>query len=135
MGIGVNPYFPRAAKKPHEPNHYFTDATDAAGLIAPFAGKAGKYGLGPVSSVISRWNDPSPTNIAMTVIPLFVEEATVPLAVIGVAKDGSDFVANQVIIPVFTPDALQSDTIEDGNGILLPAPNAVFDSGQAFGPN
>jgi hypothetical protein len=50
------------------------------------------------------------------------------------AYDGSQF-AGKVMTDVFTPDALQSDTISDGNGHLIPNPQAAFDSGQAFGPN
>ena len=49
-------------------------------------------------------------------------------------QNGSQF-GGKVMIDVSTPDALQSDTISDGNGNLIPNPQAAFDSGQAFGPN
>ncbi len=48
--------------------------------------------------------------------------------------DGSQFIGNQVIIPVFTPGGLQSDTI-NANGYSIPNPQATFDSGQFAGPN
>jgi hypothetical protein len=69
-----------------------------------------------------------------TVIPLIVEGSDLPLAYGFALYDGSKF-AGQVMTGVFTPDELQSDTIPDGNGHLIPSPNAVFDSGQFFGPN
>lgn len=110
-------------KKP--PNPYVRDVSDVAGLAAALSPKAPRL-LGFASSIVILANDPSPKNIAMTGIPLLVEDAAVPLAVFGVAQDASDFVANEVVIPVFTPDALQSDKIDDGNGHTVPAP-AAFD--------
>jgi hypothetical protein len=66
--------------------------------------------------------------------PYVVEGSDVPMAFGFDAYDGSQF-AGKVMPDVFTPDALQSDTISDGNGHLIPNPQAAFDSGQAFGPN
>ncbi|WP_420239028.1 hypothetical protein ACOBR2_05415 [Telmatobacter bradus] len=113
---------------PAEPNGYVTAATNAAGLIAPAAGKAGKV-LGPVGSIINFANDPSPKSAVMNGLPFLVPETGVPLAIYGAAEDGSGFVANHVIIPVFTPDASQARTIDDGNGHSIPNP-AMMDGSE-----
>ena len=103
-------------------------ATDAAGLIAPVAGKAGEV-LGPAGSIINFANDPSPKSAVMNGLPFLVPETGVPLAIYGAAEDGSGFVANRVIIPVFTPDASQAKTINDGNGHSIPNP-AMMDGSE-----
>ena len=45
------------------------------------------------------------------------------VAVGAAAWDGSSFISNNVITPVFTPDENQSDTI-NANGDTVPAPDA-----------
>jgi RHS repeat-associated protein len=45
------------AAKLLQPRVGVTNATDVGGLAALGAGKAGKYALGPVSSLVSLWND------------------------------------------------------------------------------
>jgi hypothetical protein len=57
-----------------------------------------------------------------------VPETGVPLAIYGAAEDGSNFVANQVVIPVFTPNASQAATISDGNGHTIPNPAMMDES-------
>lgn len=106
--------------------------TDAVGLIAPFAGKAGKV-LGPIGAVTNFLNDPSPKGFVVNFLPFVVPETGMPLAVYGAVDDGSQFVANQVIIPVFTPDALQSNTINNGNGVSIPNP-AMMDGSELANP-
>lgn len=56
----------------------------------------------------------------------------VPMAFVSAAVDGSGFVSKEVITPVFTPDASQSDRI-DANGITITAPNNDTDWDQALG--
>jgi hypothetical protein len=73
-------------------------------------------------------------NAGATLIPLAVEGSDLPIAFGFALYDGSQFAA-KVMTDVFTPDALQSDMIPDGNGHLIPNPQAAFDSGQFFGPN
>ncbi len=73
--------------------------------------------------------------MAMNALPYAIPETGIPLAVYGVAEDGSDFVANEVIIPVFTPDASQSDTIDNGNGVTIPNPGAMNGSEFADAPH
>jgi RHS repeat-associated protein len=107
-----------------EPNPYVKVATDVTALAAAIAGKAGNK-LGIATSIISLATDRSPKNIVTNVLPLFFPDTGLPLAIYGVAEDASGFVANQVLIPVFTPDALQSDMIDDGNGHLVQSPNSI----------
>jgi RHS repeat-associated protein len=107
-----------------------TFAADALGLVAAVSRSPR---LGYASSLLSFAVDPTPKNVMLNVgsnlIPLVVEGADFPIAVGFAAYDGSQFVGNQVVTPVFTPDALQSNTIA-ANGYLMPNPQAIFDSGQ-----
>jgi RHS repeat-associated protein len=119
---------------PSEPDPVVKAVTDVAALVATVGGKSLNK-LGTAATAISLIIDPSLKNGVMTGLPIVFPETAFPLATAAVCEDGSDFAANYVIIPVFTPDALQSDKISDGNGLEIPTPQAVFDSGQAFGPN
>jgi hypothetical protein len=118
-----------------EPNPVATAVADTMGVATAVTKNTP---LGIASSAVSIANDRSTSNVALTVgstlLPYVVEGSDVPMAFGFAAYDGSQF-AGQVMTNVFTPDALQSDTISDGNGHLIPNPQAVFDSGQAFGPN
>src|SRR6202012_1194968 len=98
-------------------------ATDAVSLASPFIGRARNI-LGPVGAALSVANDRSPVNDVSNLLPYLVPETGIPLAAYGAAEDGSAFVANHIVKPVFTPDALQSDTMNDGNGHTIAAPNA-----------
>lgn len=118
-----------------EPNGWVTAVADSMGVAAAVTKNTP---LGIASSAVSIANDRSKLNVALTVgssvLPYVVEGSDVPLAFGFAAHDGSQF-AGKVMTDVFTPDALQSDQISDGNGHLIPNPQAAFDSGQAFGPN
>jgi hypothetical protein len=57
----------------------------------------------------------------------------VPVAVYAAADDGSQFVGNQAIIPVFTPDASQNGVIDNGNGVSVPNP-ALMDGSEFADP-
>lgn len=118
-----------------EPNPVVTTFADSLGVIGAVTGR---WQFGAASSVISIASDPTPSNVALnaasTLIPLAVEGSEFPIAYGLALYNGSKF-AGQVMTDVFTPDALQSDTIPDGNGHLITSPNAVFDSGQFAGPN
>jgi hypothetical protein len=107
-----------------------TFASDTLGVLAAVFHSTR---LGYASSALSLAADHTPTNVMLnagsTLIPHIVEGSDFPIAVGFAGYDGSQFVANQVIIPVFTPDALQSNTVNE-NGILMPNPQAIFDSGQ-----
>jgi hypothetical protein len=61
----------------------------------------------------------------MNGLPFLFPQTGVPLAIYGAAEDGSGFVANHVIIPVFTPDASQAATIGDGYGHTIPNPGMM----------
>ena len=115
-----------------QPNPAVTVDADAMGVLGSLLRNTP---LQVASSVISVVNDPSPENIGMTggttlacyAFPVL----DVPVAYGTAVYAGSTFVADQVIIPVFTPDASQADTIDDGYGHTITAPNAV-DWNQAF---
>jgi RHS repeat-associated protein len=113
-----------------EPNPYVTAVTDTLGIVAAVL-KNGK--LGALGAIISAGNDPHLQNLIITGLGL-VPGLDVPTAFGSAAWDGSKFVGNQVIIPVFTPDALQSDKIDDGNGHLIQSPNSI-DFVNALGTN
>jgi RHS repeat-associated protein len=87
--------------------------------------------MGIASTVVSVTSDPSPLNIMSNsesiLIPLAIPGADVPIAFGYAAWDGSQFAGN-TMTTVFTPDALQSNTI-NVNGITLQDPQAAFDSG------
>lgn len=114
---------------------FWTLTADTLGVVSAVSRR---WQFGAVSSLISLASDHSLTNVMLNVganlIPLVVEGSDLPIAYGFAVYDGSQFVANQVIIPVFTPDGLQSDTI-DANGYSIPGPQATFDSGQYAGPN
>jgi RHS repeat-associated protein len=107
-------------------------ATDAAALVAPYAGKAGTL-VGPVGSVLNFVNDPTPKSYIENFLPFVVPEMGIPLALYGAADDGSQFVGNQVIIPVFTPDTLQNGVIDNGHGVSIPNP-AMMDGSELADP-
>jgi RHS repeat-associated protein len=111
-----------------EPNGYVTAVTDGVGLVTPFAGKVGDR-LGKVGALINFANDPTPKSYVENFLPFLFPELGIPLAVYGAADDGSQFVANQVLIPVFTPDALQNGVIDNGNGVSIPNP-AMMDGSE-----
>jgi hypothetical protein len=54
---------------------------------------------------------PQVLNALSNLIPYAVEGSDFPIAVGFAGYHGSQFVANQGVIPVFTPDALRSHTI------------------------
>jgi hypothetical protein len=62
--------------------------------------------------------------VATTVLGYAVEGSDVPLAFGAAVVDGSQFAANTVMIPVFTPDALQSNTANI-NGVTVPLDDNV----------
>jgi hypothetical protein len=118
-----------------EPNPLGTASADLLGVAAAVSGR---WQFGAASSLISLAVDHSQTNVAQTaattVIPLLIEGTDVPIAFGFALWDGSQF-AGQMMINVFTPDALQSDKTPTGSGNVVQNPQAFFDSGQFFGPN
>ena len=66
-------------------------------------------GFGYASAAANLANDHSLKNLVLTGLGL-IPGPDVPLAFGSAAVDVSRFAANQVMIPVFTPDALQSNT-------------------------
>jgi RHS repeat-associated protein len=115
-------------KTQEEGNQTVTDANDIVGLAGTL--KEAPMAFGLVGSTISIWNEPTPQNIAITALGV-IPGPDVPVGIYSVAQDGSKFATDNVIVPVFTPDASQSDTI-NMNGITLPDPQAVFDQGNGF---
>jgi hypothetical protein len=71
--------------------------------------------LGAVSSAVSLVTNPSAKNILTTTVTTAVgyaiEGSDVPLAFGTAAVNASKFAANTVVIPVFTPGASQSTTV------------------------
>jgi hypothetical protein len=105
--------------------------------------------LGIGAAGVSSANDPSALNLSIngagTVLgaaSYFGEGTAVgagaatggfALAVGAVAWDGSKFVSDHVITPVFTPDKLQDDVVSDGNGHSIPNP-AMMDGSELEDP-
>ena len=102
--------------------------TDVAQGVKVAAAVGAGPKVGAIGTLMSIAGNPSPQNIGMNLLPWAFPELRVPMAFGGAAWDASKFTANHVIIPVFTPDALQSDTINE-NGITVQDPQAAFDSG------
>lgn len=131
FGRGMMDRWKEKVEDQEEGNSVVTDTNDTVGLLLPrVSEKAAKF-LGPAGAVVSLANDPSPQNIALTGIGL-IPGPDVPVAIYSVAQDGSEFIADYAINPVFKPDALQSDTIVGDGGVTLPDPGAVFDRGDGF---
>jgi hypothetical protein len=73
-----------------------------------------------------------PKNISITAVGL-IPGPDVPIAIGTVAWDGSKF-AGGTIQQVFTPDASQSESIDDGSGHTIRSPNFQDeDLGASFG--
>jgi hypothetical protein len=106
-----------------EPNPYVTVGADALGIAGAVLENEK---LGVVGSIMSVANDPRPQNLVISGLGL-VPGLDVPIAFGSVAWDGSKFVADQIIIPVFTPDASQAEKIDDGYGHLIPNPAMTED--------
>lgn len=127
-GAGAAPTNPGGTPEPTEPNPAVTAVADAVGVAGSVVGgKAGKV-LGPASTIISVANDPSPENIGINALGL-IPGLDVPIALGSAAWDGSKFAANQVVIPVFTPNTPQNITV---NGVSIPNP-VLMDDAQFFG--
>jgi hypothetical protein len=113
-------------------SHPPADSLGAVGAVSQ------RWQFGAASPVVSIANDHTPKNVALnaasTLTPYVVEGLDFPIAIGSAAWDWSNGAAG-VMNEVFTPDALQSDTIPTGNGTTAQSPQALFDSGQAFGPN
>jgi hypothetical protein len=80
--------------------------------------------VGPVSSIVSVLNDPSTTNkvttVATTVLGFAVEGSDVPIGFATAAVKASEFAANTITIPVFTPGPVQAtDTNINGTTVQL----------------
>jgi RHS repeat-associated protein len=113
---------------PAEPNPAVTAAADLAGVGAAISRNTPP---GIASAVTSSVNDPSVPNVTLNaesvLIPMAIEGSDLPIAFGFAAYDGSKFAA-RTITQVFTPERLQSDTIDDGLGHTLQAPQAAFDT-------
>lgn len=102
--------------------------TDVAQGVKVAAAVGAGPKVGAIGTLMSIASNPSPPNIGMNLLPWAFPELRLPMAFGGAAWDASKFTANHVIVPVFTPDTLQSDTI-NANGITVQDPQAAFDSG------
>jgi len=99
--------------------HEVVGATaDVAGAVAAVSDN---LKLGAAGAAIGIINDPSPENIAITAVGL-IPGPDVPIAIGTVAWDGSNF-AGGIVQQVFTPDALQSENIDDGSSHTIRSPN------------
>ena len=125
-----------------EPNSHVDLVTSAAGLLSATPGAVpGVPGLalGLASGAVSSVNDPSGLNLtinttggALGLASYFAEGTAVGtgatvggfgVAVGATAWSASNWISTNVITPVFTPDANQSNTI-NANGVTIPAPDA-----------
>ncbi len=106
----------------------FSAVNDQAGLTAALLGSGT---LGAASTIVSVVHDPSFVNLDLTglsnMVPLVIPGSEVPIAFGFAAYSGSQFAGN-TLTTVFTPDALQSNTI-NANGITVQDPQAAFDAG------
>ena len=113
-------------KATRQPNPLITGVADGLGVVAiAVGGNVGKA-LGPAGALISVANDPSPLNLAINGLGM-VPGLDVPVAVGSAAYDGSNFVTNQVLAPVF--NAAPPQMIDNGNGQLVPNP-ALMDGSE-----
>jgi RHS repeat-associated protein len=132
---------------PAEPNSNVDLATSAAGLLSATPGAVpGAPGLmlGLAAGGMSSVNDPSGLNLtingtggALGAVSYFAEGTAVGTGAtvggFGVAAGAtawsiSNWISTNIIVPVFTPDANQSNTI-NANGVTTQAPDA-FDWSQ-----
>jgi hypothetical protein len=107
----------------------FATANDTAGVEGVLLSN---MPLGFASSAASAIYDPSFVNLDLdslsNAIPYVIEGSDLPIAAGFAVYDGSQFAGN-TMITVFTPNTLQSNTI-NANGITLQDPQAAaFDSG------
>jgi hypothetical protein len=139
---------PESAAEPKEPNEAVALTMDAGGLLSATPGAipevagaipgAPAFGLGLLATGVSVNNDPSSLNLSInatsTTLGAMSTFGTGAVATVGtvggfgvavgaLAWDGSNWTANNVITPVFTPDANQSNTI-NANGVTIAAPDA-----------
>jgi RHS repeat-associated protein len=92
-----------------------------ADVVAAVAAVGDNFKMGFAGAAVSIINDPKPANIAITGVGL-IPGPDVPIAIGTVAWDGSKFAGN-TIQQVFTPDASQSDYINDGSGRTIRSPD------------
>jgi len=99
-------------------NGYVTAGTDVVGLVAPLAGKTGKW-LGPAGSIVSMANNPDPMNVVFNVTPLLFEETGVPIAFITAEADLGAFLSTNILngavdsIPLATPNGVPNPAVMD----------------------
>jgi RHS repeat-associated protein len=109
-------------------NPYVTFATDAADI---FAAITDRTPLGVASAAWSSWNNPSTFNITKEAIGLIpVPEVAVPISFLTIDADILNLeiqIAGEGMI-----EAIPADTIDNGNGLLVPSPSAA-DPCQWFG--
>jgi RHS repeat-associated protein len=109
-------------------NPFVTGVADGLGVLA-VVGDSGK--LGAASAIISLANDHSPENLIMTGVGL-IPGPDVPIAIGTAAYDGSQFITNQILAPVFNAAPTQNINVDVGNGNLLTIPNPALDDGRNF---
>ncbi len=116
MGLNTSVTVEQGPMNVREPNSKIAAAADAAGVVATVIDNAK---LGAASAVVIVVNDPSLKNIAITGIGL-IPGPDVPIAFGSAAIDGSNFVTNQILAPMF--NAAPTQNIDDGNGHMIPNP-------------
>jgi RHS repeat-associated protein len=109
--------------KPSEPNPVVTGVADVLGVVSAVGANRS---LGAASTAISVANDHSPQNIVVNVLGL-LPGPDVPIAFGSAAYDGSQFVTNQILAPVFNAAPTQNINVDVGNGNLLTIPNPALD--------
>jgi hypothetical protein len=118
--------------RPSGPNPYVSVGADALSI----AGAAtGHPAVGYAGAAISVKNDPSPANLILTgasFVPGLGEAVGAETAVQDVGLLVGKWVTNNIMAPVLA--AAPPDTIDDGNGHTIPAPNAT-DVCEALGGN
>jgi RHS repeat-associated protein len=115
------------------PNPYYAVVSDALSIAAVVSSKLDRVGLGYLGAAISVWNDPSPTNIALTAagfIPVVGEGVTAGQALYDVGMLVGDFFEHDIVGPMF--NAAPPQQIDDGFGGRIPNP-ALVDPCHALG--
>lgn len=105
-----------------EPIGPVTAFADVAGVAAAVASN-GKVGF--LSAALSVANDPhDPVNVTMNVAPYALPEAAgLPLAFLGAETDLLN--AEAKIIMTGMLEAIPGDTMDNGNGVTIPSPDAM----------
>jgi len=101
------------------------DIAFAMNILGSFAEAVDDVALGGVAAAISLWNDPSLSNAVMTG-GSFIPYVGWGFGVTGLVYSGAQWITNHVMLPMF--NAIPGDNTGNGNGQLVPSPDATDSS-------